>query len=95
MNWKKLKDFCNSLPESELEKNVMIWREDADDVITDIFAEQLDEDHYVYVENEEYGCMPVSEVESLIRDFKEDYPNGLEHFRKVYDKGHPILHENF
>lgn len=95
MNWKKLKDFCNSLPESELEKNVILWREDADDVITDIDAEQLPEDQYLDIENEEDGCFDKSEAESRIKAMPDDYPDGIDHFRKVYDKGHPILHENF
>lgn len=95
MNWKQLKDFCNSLPESELEKekDVVLWREE--EAITDISAEQLDEDHYVEIGEEENGCIPLSEVESQIKNYFTEYPNGLEHFSKVYDKGHPILHEIF
>ena len=50
MNWKQLKDFCNSLPESELEKNVMLWRED--EAITEITAEQLQENQVVLIEEE-------------------------------------------
>ena len=93
MNWKELKDFCNSLPESELEKKVILWREE--DAITDISAEQMDEDNYVNDEDTEAGCMPKSVCEGLIKDSPEDYPGGLEHFSKVYDKGHPVLHEIF
>lgn len=84
MNWKELKDFCNSLPESELEKNVMLWREE--EAITDITAEQLDEDHYINVENSDNGCFPVSEAKNLDKDTK---------IKRVYEKGNPILHEVF
>jgi hypothetical protein len=93
MNWKELKDFCNSLPELELEKKVILWREE--DAITDISAEQMEEDYYVNDEDVEAGCMPKSVCEGLIKDSSEDYPDGLKHFLKVYAKGHPILHEIF
>lgn len=93
MNWKKLKDFCNNLPESELEKKVILWRED--EAITNIETEQLDEDHYVYVDDSENGCFPELEMQSQINMCPTDFPNGVEHFTKVYDKGHPILHEIF
>lgn len=95
MNWKELKDFCNSLPESELEKNVVMWREDAEDVIADISAEQLSEDHYLDPENKEDGCFPESQALSMIKMSPEDYPFGIEYFNKVYDAGHAILSENF
>lgn len=93
MNWKQLKDFCNSLPESELEKNVMLWRES--EAITDISAEQLEEDQYVDNRDSDNGCFPESEAKSQIESDIEEFPNGLEDFKKVYDKGHPILHEIF
>jgi hypothetical protein len=93
MNWKQLKDFCNSLPESELEKNVILWRED--EAITNIEAEQLSEEQYLETENSEDGCFPKSEAESMIFANPNDYPDGLDHFQKVYDKGHPILTEIF
>ncbi len=93
MNWKQLKDFCNSLPESELEKNVMLWGED--EAVTDISAEQLKEDNYVNNEFPEDGCFDKTEAESQIKMNPEDFPNSLEHFKKVYDKGNPMLHKNF
>lgn len=86
MNWKSLKDFCNSLPESELEKKVILWREDAEDVVTEIEAEQLGEDYYIEKESPENGCFPVSERKELDPDTK---------IKRVYKTGHPILHENF
>lgn len=93
MNWKSLRDFCNSLPESELDKNVILWRED--EAITDITAEQLDQDMYLHIGEEEDGCFPLCEAESMIKNDPDEYPNEMGDFQKVYDKGHPILHENF
>lgn len=93
MNWKQLKDFCNNLPESELAKNVMLWREC--EVITDITAEQLSEDNYVNSDDSDDGCFPEFEMQLQIENLPDDFPNGVEHFKKVYDKGHPILNENF
>lgn len=93
MDWKKLKDFCNSLPESELEKKVILWREE--EAITDISASQLDSDMYIEIYNNEDGCFEMFEVEEMIKNYPEDYPEGMDHFKKVYDKGHPILSENF
>lgn len=93
MNWRKLKDFCNNLPESELQKEVNIWREEASDIIREIECEQLEEDYYVNDECPEDGCMPLSIAESIIKDDSNDYPDGIKHFSKAYDKGHPILNE--
>lgn len=84
MNWKQLKDFCNSLPLSELEKNVMLWRED--EAITKIEAEQLEEDYYIKRESPEEGCFPCSECNSLEPSTK---------IKRVYKKGQPLLHEIF
>ena len=42
MNWKELKKFCNSLPEKELGKTVILWRED--EAISQIVVEQINED---------------------------------------------------
>lgn len=86
MNWKQLKDFCNGLQESELEKNVILWREDAEDVITEIEVKQLEEDYYVKKESPEDGCFPVSECRELEPDTE---------IKRVYKNGHPILYEIF
>lgn len=86
MNYRELRDFCNNLPEFELEKKVILWREDAEDVITEIDAEQLDEDYYIKVDSPEDGCFPVSESKELEPDIK---------IKRVYKKGHPILSESF
>lgn len=86
MTWNQLKDFCNSLLESELEKKVILWREDPEDVVTEIEAEQLDQDHYIDIENPEDGCFPVSECKDLDPEIK---------IKKVYQKGNPILSEIF
>ncbi|WP_202703140.1 hypothetical protein [Flavobacterium sp. UGB4466] len=84
MNWKELKDFCNNLPESELEKKVILWRED--EAVVDIYAQGLEEDHYINVDDKDSGCFSVSEAKFLDKDIR---------IKKVYDRGHPILHENF
>lgn len=92
MTWKELKDFANSLPESELEAKVILWRED--ETITEIEAEQLTENHYVSDHHDE-GCIPESEALADLELNPEDYPNGFDDFTKVYQKGTPILHEIF
>jgi len=46
-------------------------------------AEQLEENMFVDILDEEDGCIPESEQVTDV------------HYKKVYDKGHPILHENF
>lgn len=82
MKWKKLKEFVNTLPEAQLENEVILWREDL--AITKIEAEQLQEDHYIEVDNPEDGCFPESEIKDKDSEVK-----------KVHDKGFPILYENF
>ena len=93
MTWNELKEFCNSLPEHELGKNVFMWREE--ECIDKIEAEQLEEDYYVHLERPEDGCVSESDANSLIRDNGDEYPNGMNDFVKVYDKGHPILWAGF
>ena len=84
MNWNELKDFCNKLSETELKEKVILWRED--EAITDIIAEQLQEDHYIKRENPEDGCFPVSECKDLEPETK---------IKRVHVKGYPVLHEVF
>lgn len=91
MNWRKLKEFCNSLPENELDKKVIVWGEYK--AITKIEAEQLLEDHYIDHDNIESGCFSEREAKSLIKD-KDDFPNGMDDLEKVYDKGFPVLYED-
>lgn len=86
MYFRELRDFCNNLPESELDKKVILWREDSEDVITEIEAEQLQEDYYIKTDDPEDGCFPVSESKDLEPDTK---------IKRVYKKDHPILIENF
>lgn len=85
MTWKELKEFCNSLDEKELSKKVILWRED--EAITKITAETLHEDCYAVDDGE--GCVYESEKSCLLRD-DEDVE-----IKKVYDKGTPILWEEF
>ena len=81
MNWNELKDFCDSLDEKQLQKKVILWREDI--AISNINAQNLEEDLYYGTEDEE-GCYPESEAIEPIETLK-----------KVYDKGCPILWEKF
>jgi len=91
MNWRKLKEFCNNLPENELDKKVILWREY--EGITKIEAEQLLADHYIDSNNIEEGCFSEREAKSLIKD-KDNFPNGMDDLEKVYDTGTPILYED-
>lgn len=84
MTYQQLKEFCNQLPEAELNKKVILWRED--EAIMEIQAEQLAEDHYIDVDRTEDGCFPASEL--------KQFYEGIE-TKKIYDKGTPILHEIF
>lgn len=86
MNWKELKDFANSLDENQLEQKVILWRED--EAITNIGAEQLHDDHYIGEYNDD-GCYTLSDAGLTLKEAKEQ---GLE---KVYDKGTPILFDDF
>lgn len=80
MNWKKLKEFCNSLDEEQLKKNVILWRED--ESIGSIEAYSLEEDYYMEPDDEH--CYPESEA-----------VEPLENLEKAYNKRDPILHEDF
>ncbi len=93
MNWKELKEFCSKLSEEQLSKKVILWRED--EAITNIDAIQLDEDHYIESEYPEEGCFSMSDAEYKLKGNELEYPNGMAGFQKVYDKGHPILSEDF
>lgn len=80
MIWNDLKELCNSLPEEQLKRGVILWRED--EVIHNIEAKTLQEDYYIGAD--EVGCYPESEAEDPI-----------EILRKVYSKGDVILEEDF
>ena len=85
MTWNELKEFCNSLPQEQLERKVILWRED--ETINKIEAEQLSEDHYIG-ENDE-GCYPLSDANLTVDDVDR---LGL---KKVYSIGFPILWAQF
>ena len=91
MNWKELKEFCNLLTEEQLNKNVILWQEDY--CISKIETLVLDEDYYKG-DNTSEGCFPLSEAKDIADD-PDEFPNGVEDLIKVYDKGHPILREDF
>lgn len=93
MTWKEMKQFCESLNDEQLEKKVIMWREE--EVINDISAFTLGLDHYIDKERGEDGCIEESTAKEIAMNNEIDYPNGMDHFEKVYDKGFPLLHENF
>lgn len=94
MNWKELKDFCNGLTEEQLEKKVILLREE--EVISEMEAQQLVEDYYIDETGvASDGCFEESTAKDLIEKNPDDYPNGMDHFNKVYDKGFPLIQENF
>ena len=82
MNWKELKEFCNSLSEEQLAKKVVVWREDY--AISRLTPSCLEEDMYIHVDGSDEGCYPLS-----------DATEPFEELKKVYDKGDPILFEEF
>lgn len=77
----------NSLPEMNQIKAIL-WRED--EAITNIEANQLEEDHYIDLEYSEYGCFEESEMKYQLGMMKT---NLKKNYKKVYDKGTPILNE--
>jgi hypothetical protein len=81
--WKDIKEFANSLNEEQLQRKVILWRED--EAIGDISPMALKEDHYIGEDEE--GCYTLDEAGLTIEDAKE---KGL---KKVYEKGEPILWE--
>jgi len=85
MNWRELKEFCNSLDNEQLEKKVILWREES--AITNMDAEILADDYYIG--DDEDGCYTLSDAGLSIEDAEE---KGLE---IVYEKGNPILWEEF
>ncbi len=71
------------LSEDKLNESVILWREE--EAVTNIEADRLEDDYYIDKERHEDGCFTLSDV-----IFDEE--GRLE---KVYDKGYPILWENF
>lgn len=80
MDWKELKEFANSLNEKQLEKKVILWRED--EAVQHINAECLKDN--MYAGEDDDFCIPEDEVEGT-----------LDAMKKVYSVGDPILCENF
>ena len=80
-----MKEFCDSLGEEQLNEKVIVWRED--EAISDLEPTKLEADHYIG--KGEHGCYPLDEAGLTLKDAEEQ---GL---KKVYDKGYPILMENF
>lgn len=85
MNWKELKEFVNSLNNKQLEAKVILWRED--EAITEIETNILEEDQYIILGEE--GCFSLTDGGYTENDIEE---KGL---IMVYEKGHPLLMEDF
>ena len=69
-----------------MEQKVVLWRED--EAITNIGAERLHADHYIG-EGDDDGCYTLDDAGLSLEEAKEQ---GLQ---KVYDKGTPILFNDF
>lgn len=85
MDWKQLKEFCNSLNEKQLKRKVVLWRED--EAINDIEAMALEEDYYIG--KDEDSCYTLTDAGIDIKEVEE---KGL---KIVCEKGNPILWEEF
>lgn len=91
MNWKQLKDFCNGLTEEQLQEKVIMWREH--ESVNNIEVMTLEEDHFIYLDiYESDGCITESDMNSQIN---KNQNISREDFKKVYDKGFPLLWEDF
>lgn len=75
-----------TLSEDQLEKDVIVWRED--EAVSSLEPMILHDDHYIAPDDED-GCYTLSDAGLDIEDVKE------KNLKKVYDKGHPILAEDF
>ena len=80
MNWKELKEFCNSLSDEQLEFPVRINREEESIVFLE--TEILSENYYIG--DRDQGCYPES-----------DAFDDIENLKLVYPKGFPIINEVF
>lgn len=85
MIWKDIKDFISSLDENQLNKKVVLWRES--ESIEDLGIECLKDDHYYDPNQPEDGCF--SKKDAI------DMSGNLDNYEKCFDKGQPIIWENF
>jgi hypothetical protein len=76
ITWKELKEFCNSLPETELEKPVQWWGEEISGKV--VKAHQLEEDYVTT----DYGCEPAS---------VQEYEDDDDPYEVTHPKGTPML----
>jgi hypothetical protein len=74
--WANLKEFANSLPEEELQKEVIWWGDECGGQIDG--AHQLEEDYVTT----DYGCEPAS---------AQEYDEGDDPYEVTHPKGTPIL----
>lgn len=78
-----MKEFCDSLNQEQLNKEVIVWREG--ESIPKLDPIILDQDHYYNEEFSDEGCVPETEMPQ----------EHMAKAEKVYDKGEPILMEDF
>lgn len=89
MSWRDMKEFCAKLNEEQLDAKVFVWREE--ETVTQLSAETLSENQYIYKDEPSDGCFPESE-----RDWQIEHADcHADDFEQVYKKGHPLLWENF
>ena len=88
-----MKEFCSTLDDEQLEKQVIMWRED--EAISHISPFTLSENYYIDPDDDDGYCFSESEAHTVMRGNEQDYPDGMETFEKVYDKGHPLLSDDF
>lgn len=88
MTWKELKEHVNRLDENQLSQNVELWRDH--ETLHNIGITVTCENYYYCPENE--CCINESEMNYLIDNAPESYPNGLKGLRKVHDSGFSYLH---
>lgn len=86
LNFKWNKGVKEVKPAHQMVQNWLFTEDTEDEAINKIEAEQLEEDHYIKVDEPEEGCFPVSESKDLESDVK---------IKRVYKKGQPLLHEIF
>ena len=84
MNWKELKDFCNTLDENQLTTKVTLEAEDRS--IVNIGASKLEDDYYVHEMDGSGAFFPLAEWTGEEADRE---------LIKIYDAGRPILREDF
>lgn len=77
ITWQQLKDFCNALPEEQLDKTVIWWGEEQGGDVASVYT--LSEDFVTT----DYGCEPLSAQDPVGED--------EEPWEVSHPKGTPII----